>query len=97
MLHGPLLAQTGFFEESLEIALERTLEGSPRNSEPGASFTMVTCPLCRSTSIARDSSGVWLFLFAWLIPPFTWLLFLLNVNARCRQCGIRFRKDSRGS
>lgn len=58
---------------------------------------MVICPLCRSTSIERDSSGVWLFLFAWLIPPFTWLLFLLNVNVRCRQCGIRFRKDARGS
>jgi len=57
----------------------------------------LACPNCRSTSIARDSSGVWLFLFSWLIPPFTWLLFLLNVNVRCMTCGVRFRGDARGA
>ena len=50
------------------------------------------CPNCRGYNVARDSAGVWLFLFGWLVPPFTRLLFLLNRNAWCRDCGVRFRR-----
>ena len=50
------------------------------------------CPNCQSTEIARDTSGVWLFAFAWLVPPISWLLFLANENVYCLRCGTRFRK-----
>ena len=49
------------------------------------------CPACASGEIARDSAGVWLFVFAWLLPPVSWLLFTLNENRWCMACGTRFR------
>ena len=53
---------------------------------------MDTCPNCRSEMIARDSAGTWLFFFGMLLPPFSWLLFLLNENRWCQDCGVRFRR-----
>lgn len=51
------------------------------------------CPVCQSDNVDRDSAGVWLFVFAWCLPPVSWMLFLLNRNVWCRNCGIRFRKN----
>lgn len=85
-------------DDHIEARNARGIQGGPHqdlNPEEWScklSTEPISCPCCRSTTIARDSAGVWLFLFSWLIPPFTWLLFLLNQNVWCTTCGVRFRK-----
>lgn len=50
------------------------------------------CPSCRSSNLRRDGSDAWLFVVAWLLPPVSWLLFLINPNVVCDDCGVRFKK-----
>ncbi len=50
------------------------------------------CPVCHGAAFSRDGSTALLFVCAWLLPPFSWLLFLLNPNVVCDVCGIRWKK-----
>jgi hypothetical protein len=59
---------------------------------PGPAPLRTSCPNCGSQSISRDGSTALLFVCSWLLPPFTWLLFMINPNVVCNGCGVRFKK-----
>jgi len=56
-----------------------------------------TCPHCNSENIARDSASPWILVLAVLLFPIGLLLFPLNDNVWCRDCGTRFRRVARPS
>ena len=56
----------------------------------------IRCPSCKSTTRARDWPSAFWLLLGWALPPVSWLLFLLNRNRWCLNCGVRFRCDAPG-
>ncbi len=51
-----------------------------------------TCPHCGARQVQRDSASPWVFVFAALLFPLGLILFILNKNAWCSECRVRFKR-----
>ena len=63
-----------------------------RRRPPCVRSKEIRCPHCGSTQWQRDSASPWIFICAALLFPFSLVLFCLNRNVWCTDCGVRFKR-----